>query len=244
MGSAGALVQNPQRGVAGAAFGHVHDALEGEVVGRLGQDPQIRDGVADLGALVKPQPADDPVGQAERDHPLLEGAGLKAGAHQDRHLRQRFASAAIGFDPVADQPRLFLGIPQRDHLHIVAGGVVTAGMQGLAEPALVMGDQAGGGGEDRRGGAVIGLQPDDCGAGKIPFEFQDVLDLRTAPGIDALIVVADAADVFMGLGQQPQPVILHQVGVLVFVDQDVAEGAVVMRQHLGVGFEEVGGEQQ
>ena len=36
------------------------------------------------------------------------------------------------------------------------------------------------------------------------------------------------------LRQQPQPQILRDVGVLVFVDQDVAEAAVVVGQHVGV----------
>ena len=36
----------------------------------------------------------------------------------------------------------------------------------------------------------------------------------------------------MALRQQPQPEILHQVGVLVFVHQDVAELPVILRQHL------------
>ena len=36
----------------------------------------------------------------------------------------------------------------------------------------------------------------------------------------------------MALGQEPQPEVLDHVGVLVFVDQDVAEGPVIALQHL------------
>src|SRR4029077_11708105 len=70
------------------------------------------------------------------------------------------------------------------------------GAQRLAEPALVMRDQMRGGGEDMAGGAVIAFEPDHFGAGKIVLEAQDVVDLRAAPAVDRLIVVADAADVF------------------------------------------------
>ena len=101
-----------------------------------------------------------------------------------------------------------------------------------------MRDQAGGGGQDRRGGAVIALQPDDAGAGEILLEAQDVLHLGAAPGIDRLVVVADAADVLAVLRQQAQPEILDQVGVLVFVHQDVAEDAVILRQHLGLAAQD------
>ncbi len=48
------------------------------------------------------------------------------------------------------------------------------------------------------GGAVIALEANDLGAGKIVIEAQDVVDLRTAPAIDRLVVIADAADVFGG----------------------------------------------
>ena len=238
------FVQRPQRGVADAAFRGVNDPLEGEVVRRLRQHAEVGDRVPDFGPLVKAQAADDPVGQAERDHPFLESTGLEAGPHQDRHLGQAVAAAPVGLHPAADQPRLFLGIPQRQHFHVVALGVVAAGPQGLAEPALVMREQPGGGGQDRRGRAVVRFQPDDLGTRKIPLELQDVLDLGTPPGIDALVVVADAADVLFFLRQQAEPVILHQVGVLVLVHQDVAEGAVVVRQHFRVALQKVGGEQQ
>jgi hypothetical protein len=47
-------------------------------------------------------------------------------------------------------------------------------------------------------GAIIALEPDDLGAGKIVLKAQNVIDLRTAPAIDRLVVIADTADVFGG----------------------------------------------
>ena len=161
------------------------------------------------------------------------------------------------------------------------------GAQRLAEPAFVMGDQVRGGGEDVAGRAVIALQPDHRGAGKVVLEAQDVVDLGAAPAVDRLVVVADAADVFGAalslprsgrgvageaagrglaqrsavralipaslrsstspgrgegdecscarpLRQQPQPEILRDVGVLIFVDQDEFEARLILAQHFGV----------
>ena len=71
--------------------------------------------------------------------------------------------------------------------------------------------------------AVVAFQADDPGAGEIVLEAQDVADLGAAPGVDRLVVVADAAEVVMALRQRPQPQVLGDVGVLVLVDQDVAE---------------------
>ena len=106
------------------------------------------------------------------------------------------------------------------------------GAQRLAEPALVLGDEARGGAENMRRRAVIALEPDDLGAGKILLEAQDVVDLGAAPAIDRLVVVADAADVVVALGEQPQPEILRDVGVLIFVDQHVFEAALIVLEHV------------
>ena len=80
------VVQDLHGGVAEPALGHVDDALEGEVVGRLRNEPQIGERVADLHALVEARPADHAIGQAHGDETVLELAHLEGGAHQDRDL--------------------------------------------------------------------------------------------------------------------------------------------------------------
>src|SRR5207237_8417380 len=69
------------------------------------------------------------------------------------------------------------------------------GAQRLAETAFIVRDQMRGGGEDVTCRAVIAFEADDLGAGKIVLEAQDVVDLRAAPAIDRLVIVADTADV-------------------------------------------------
>src|SRR5215831_18660841 len=75
-----------------------------------------------------------------------------------------------------------------------------------------------GGGEDVGGRAVIALEADDPGAGKIVLEAQNVVHLGPAPAVDRLIVVSHAADVFegwpsRGLGVLPLPACGERVGV-------------------------------
>ena len=141
-------------------------------------------------------------------------------------LVQALAGLAQGLDVLADAARLLLVVPHAGHgdrpPHVVVGE------ERLAEPALVVGDEARGGGQDVALGAVVALQPDDRGAGEVLLEAQDVVDLGAAPAVDRLVVVADAADVGRAAGQQPQPQVLGDVGVLVLVDQDVAEAALVV----------------
>ena len=97
-------------------------------------------------------------------------------------------------DLLADGAGFLFGIPGAGDGDLFAVDIL--GAQRLAEPAFIMRDQMRGGGEDVAGGAVVALQPDNLGAGKVVLEAQDVVDLRAAPAIDRLVVVADAADVF------------------------------------------------
>ena len=188
------IVQELHGSVAEPAPRHVDDALEGEIVGRRVDHPQISERVADLGALVEARAADHAVRQAQRDEAVLEFAHLERGAHQDGDLVERMAAALQLLDLLADGAGLFLGVPGAGDVDLLAQFVV--GAQRLAEPALIVGDEMRGGGEDVAGRAVVALQPDHRGAGKIVLEAQDVVDLGAAPAIDRLVVVADAADVF------------------------------------------------
>ena len=107
------------------------------------------------------------------------------------------AAGAAGerLDLLADPARLLLAVPVADQADLLALGDV--GPERLAEAALVGGDDAGGGGEDVRGRAVVLLEADHLGAGEVLLEAQDVADLGAAPAVDRLVVVADAADVVM-----------------------------------------------
>jgi hypothetical protein len=202
-------VDGGDRLVAEAALGLVDDPLEGEVVGRLGDQAEVGERVADLGALVEAEAADDLVGEADGDEPLLELAGLELGADEDRGVVERAAAALVALDLLADPARFLGPVPDADDLDLVA--LAGVGPQRLAEPAGVVGDEAGGGGEDVRGRAVILLEPDDLRAGEVLLEAEDVGDLGAAPRIDRLVVVADAAQVAARLGEQLQPVILGRL---------------------------------
>lgn len=103
-----------------------------------------------------------------------------------------------------------------------------------------MRDQRRSGRQNRRGAAVIRFQPDDRRTREILLEAQDVFHFRTAPGIDALIVVADAADIAVRLREQTEPEILHQIGVLVLVHQNVPPGLLVAGEHVRLLAQELG----
>ncbi|MNH92833.1 hypothetical protein D3C73_454200 [compost metagenome] len=145
-------------------------------------------------------------------------------------------AALQALDLFADSTCFLFTVPcgVNDDLLIVR--IDAIGEQRLAEPAFIMGDQMAGGAQDMLRGTVVALQLDDPGARKILFEAQDVVDFRTSPSIDRLVVVTDAADVLRyvlgSLCQQAQPHILCSIGVLILVDQNIAEFFVIFLQQV------------
>ena len=75
------------------------------------------------------------------------------------------------------------------------------GPQVLGLAPRVVGDDGVGGVEDGLGGAVVLVEHDHLGVGIVLLELQDVADVGAAPGVDALVGVADHAEVAV-LGRQ------------------------------------------
>jgi hypothetical protein len=193
-------VDGGDRLVAEAALGLVDDALEREVVGRLNDQAQISDRVANLGPFVEAEPADDLVAKTDGDEPLFELAGLELGANQDCDVIERAAAQLMRFDFLADSARFLGPVPNADDPDLLT--VARVGPQAFAEAAGIVRDEAVGRGQDVAGRAVILLEPDDLRAREIMLEPEDVRDLGAAPRVDRLVVVADAAEVAARLREQ------------------------------------------
>ncbi len=229
-----------------AALGHVQDAAQRDVVLRVREDAQVREDVADLLALVEADAADDLVGQADPDEDLLEHTGLGVGPVEDRDVAG-LGVAGVGepVDLVGDELGLVvLGV--RD----VAGDDGSAaglGPQVLGAAVLVALDDGVGGGEDRLRGAVVLFQQDRRRVLVVLLELEDVADRRAAEGVDRLVGVTHHAQLgrgqvrVAGADQLAHQRVLRVVGVLVLVDQDVAEAAPVVLGDVREGLEEVDG---
>ncbi|OWK23708.1 hypothetical protein AJ87_32635 [Rhizobium yanglingense] len=114
----GVVVQRAHGRVAEAALRGVDDALEGEVVGGLGDEAEIGHGIADFEALVKARAADDAVVEAERHEAIFEFAHLEGGAHQDRHVVEVMLLALQGLNLLADGAGFLFAVPGGMHLHL------------------------------------------------------------------------------------------------------------------------------
>lgn len=88
--------------------------------------------------------------------------------------------------------------------------------------------------QDAGQAAVVGLELKDGGAGVAIGETDDVAEIRAAPRVDALEVVAHHQQVAMVGGQRVHPGGLDHVGVLVLVHQDVLEAFAVVLKNVRV----------
>jgi hypothetical protein len=118
------------------------------------------------------------------------------------------------------------------------------GEERLLRARQVVRNHAAGPVQDRLGGAVVALQPHHLRLGVVVLEVEDVPEIRSTPCIDRLIGVPDHAEVAVLAGDLLDQVVLHPVGVLVLVDQDVLPAAAVVVEHLGEAVEELRGAKQ
>ena len=66
-----------------------------------------------------------------------------------------------------------------------------------------------------------------------------VFHVGAAPGVDGLVVVADRGEHAALAGEQLHQLVLAGIGVLVFVDQQVAQLVLPRLQHLGIAAQQL-----
>ena len=222
--------------MADAALGRCHRAQEGRVVVVVEQQAQPGAQVLDLSAVEEALAARDLVGDVGAAQRLLEGAGLVVGAVEDGELvpvgRLGVAQHAAS-DGLEARHRAFglvLFVVAIDHLHRLAFAQVRP--QRLREQLGVELDDVVGRAQDGAGGAVVLLQRDDLEVGVVLRQALEVVQRGAAPAVDGLVVVAHGGEDALGPQQQLEQLVLRGVGVLVLVDQHVAQLALPLLTHV------------
>ncbi|KPZ19749.1 Uncharacterized protein ALO56_05260 [Pseudomonas viridiflava] len=211
---------------------NVDDPFKRRVVATAFQQPQVRHGVLDLGAFEESLAAVDAIWNAFAQQGFFQHPRLGVGAVQNGDVVTRDTGLEHALDGLDHITRFIVFVEggiQADQL-----AVADIGPQLFAQATAVVDDQAVGRFEDARRGAVVLLQTNDLSVREVGGILVNVLDLRAAPAVDGLIVVADHHQAVATLSQQTQPGVLHGVGVLEFVHQHVAEAALIVRQQTGV----------
>ena len=223
---------------ADAAFGLVEHAQQCHVVQRIEDEPHIRQHVLDLLAVVVAQAGQHLVGNALAGQAVFETPRLHIRAVQDGKIRvfQVRVVAHERADLLAGPAGFFAVVGSAVVFDLLTCRCLGPQFFRLAAP--VAGDDAVGGLDDVGGGAVVLLQFDDLRPGEIFFKFQDVADVRAAPLVDALVVVAHHAQVAVLLRQQIDQSVLQHVGVLVLVHHDVFKLLLILQQRLFVALKQ------
>ena len=224
------LRQSPRR--------RAEDPQQTLVVARVDQQFEVGDRILDFAPLEKLLPADQPVGNPLASQGLFELARQMVRSVQNREVAKTELRLLLFElqDHIADELRLRFAVLQGDHPHRLSFAEVAP--EPLLVSLLIQPDHGVGGVENPRGRAVVLFELHHLRPGKLLGEAEDVADVSAAPGVDALVVVADHAEVATLAGELFDDGELGRVGVLVFVDQEVAIGVAVAFEHIRVFGEE------
>ena len=166
-------------------------------------------------------------GQLELDFHRVEMRTVK-----HSHLAELEALAVEFEDLLRDVSGLVVVGRQLDKRGTSAG--LAPGAQTFFELADIAPDGGIGHVEDAGHAAIVGLDAVGLRAGVALGEFEDVFEIGPAPRVDRLGVVAHHHDVAVLRSEQIDEIGLHEVGVLILVDEHVVELVAVMIADLGM----------
>ena len=227
------------RARADAAGRRVDDARQAQVIARRLDDAQVGQHVLDLRAVEKARAADDAVRDAVALEGIFELVALRVHAVEHGVVAEVHAVAKVVHDLRGHIARLVV---------LVRGAVERERVTGFglrperfALSAGVVGDDVVGRVQDAAGAAVVLLETDGAGILILLFKVEDVLDRRTAELVDALVIVADDADVAPAVRQQGRELVLEVVRVLILVDEHITEAALPVLAHVRMLVEQADG---
>jgi hypothetical protein len=222
---AGVVAETFQGGGADTPARRGGGADEGGVVVLVGDQAQIGDQVLDFRLVEERLAAGELVGHLGFAQGFLEQPGLVVAAIEDGVVGETGAVLELVGGNAHDHGLRFMAVVAAFHqLHVVAQAQFAP--QILFVQARVVGDDAVGGAQDALAGTVVLGEGDDFQARIVFLEPAQVLHVGAAPGVDGLVVVAHGGEAPHGAGQQLQYLVLGAVGVLVFVNEQVAQPAL------------------
>ena len=216
--------------IADAAGGCIDDAPQPQIVRGIVDEREVGQHILDLSAVKEFHAADNLIRDAVALERVFQRVRLRVHAVEHRVVAPVLAAVEVRHHAGNDKVRLVLLVEHGLDGHLFAAARVGPERLALA-PDVVLNDGV------RRvkdvlRGAVVLLETDRARALVFLFKIQNVGDVRAAEAVDALVVVADHADVAMAVRKQPHQLVLHPVRVLILVDEDVAEFALVVRSYI------------
>ena len=146
-------------------------------------------------------------------------------AIQDGHVAQGVPIIQVVMDHGNDGAGLLVAIPKHQDTRFAAR--IARRTQGLLKFLwrLCCADVCNT--QNFRRAAIVLLDLNNPGIGPAFPKFADIAKVRTAPVVNSLHVVADRHDVPVMCGNQIYKLRLKQIGILIFIDQDMPELLIV-----------------
>ena len=190
---AGDPAQHLDGSVADAAPGRVDDPRQRRVVRRVVRQPQVREDVPDLPALVELDASHQAIGNG---HPIAQAFDrARLGIDPVHHRNLGGVESGIGqpVDLLDDRAGLFLFVVRLGDVDPLPP--VVLGPQLLRQAMVVIRDDRVRGLQDDLGGPVALVERDHLCVGKHLLELGQVARVCMTPGVDRLVRVSDHGDV-------------------------------------------------
>ena len=104
---------------------------------------------------------------------------------------------------------------------------------------IVVGDQRIGHAQDASPAAVVLFEFDHLELRIVTRKLAEVLGIRATPGVDALIIVADCGKHAALTGQRLDQAVLCRVGILILIEQQIADAFLPRSARLVVAFKDL-----
>ena len=227
--------------LADAARRGVDDAVQAQLILRNGDDVHICQHILDLSTVKEACAANDAVRHTGALESVFKLVRLRVHAVEHRVVAPVLAAAVVGHYLRGDVLRLLVLIVGDVKLYLVA--VVLIRPQLLALAPLIVADNGVGSIQYVAGAAVILLKADGAALLILALERENILYRRAAEFIDALVIVADDADIAEAAREQRREQVLQAVRILILVDEDVSETALPVCTRVLVLLKELNGEE-
>ena len=216
-------------GVTDGTLGHIDNSSHGKIICGIDQGAQIGQNILDLLTVIEFKASIHPIADAGFHKRFLHHTRLRVRPVKHRKAGHILPRSVQRPNLLADPCRLLAFIFCAVKTDQFAGPLLCP--QGFVFPVFIMGNHLIGRIQDIGGGSVILFQLDHRGVWKILFKVQDVADIRTAPAVDRLIVIAHHAQVLALLREQPHKHILRIIGILILIYMDITDFSLICFQH-------------
>ena len=210
---------------------------------RIIKQAQISQRILDFLALIELRTADHRIGDTALNQHFLEYTRLRVSAVQHRHIAQLSAFIQLQLLHIFNHITCFISFIIRlivNNFRTIAVG--SPQIFRLASAVIV--DNGIGGIQNNLRTTVVLLQLHQLGIGIILLKIKDILDISTAPAVNALVGIAYYADVSVACSQQFRQQVLRMVGVLIFVNHQIIKLALVFFSYRRIFLQQTQRQQQ